>query len=240
VETSGRTPGMIIDLPLPADPRLIDVDLIPEGDRYDAPSRISSLVSVSAPVVGPLDIDKAARNYPHLSAYLQQRRHTHELKTLSIACSFASRSHPLLRAAIVISLTRDDQATDHTPIAWCLQPDRVDKPVRTLPTKLSFDIAVPPKAKVEVGPAQEDPNRERYVILAHGEGTATPEWLFRRMSKHDFDGTHWLGMIVLLPRKTPVTADIALTATIRDKKLGVIPCSADLPQLVNPFPLTPA
>lgn len=231
---------MIVDIPLPAHPSLINVDLTPAGDRSGAPSRISDLVSVSTPVVGPLDVDQAARDYPHLSAYLQQRRRTHELKTLSIACSFASRSHPLLRAAIVISLTTDDQATEHTPIAWCLQPDRVDKPVRSLPTKLSFYIAVPPKAKVEVGPAQEDPHRERYVILAHGEGTANPEWIFRRTSQHDFDGTHWLGMIVLLPRKAPVTADIALTAAIRDKKLGMIPCSADLPELVNPFPLTPA
>lgn len=240
LETSGGSAGLIINIPLPSDPSLIDVDLVPAGDRSGVPSRVSSLIAISAPVVAPLDIDEAARDYPHLGAYLQQRRRTHELKTLRIACSFASRSHRLLRAALVISMIRDDHATEDAPVAWCLQPDRVDKPVRSLPTKLSFDIAVPPKAKIEVGPAQEDPHRERYVILAHGEGTATPEWLFRRTSQYDFDGTHWLGMIVLLPKKILVTAEIALTAAIRDKKLGMIPCSADLPGPVTPFPLTPA
>jgi hypothetical protein len=38
----------------------------------------------------------------------------------------------------------------------------------------------------------------------------------------------------------PVTAEIALTAAIRDKKFGILPCSAELPIPVNPFPLTSA
>jgi hypothetical protein len=237
LESSAIGHSVNVDVPLPGEPCLIDIDLIPAGNRSGVPNRVTSLVCVSEPVISPLDVDQVANDTPHLSAYLQQRRRTHEVTSLTFACSFTSRSHPVIRAVVAISLTRDDQAVEQAPIAWRLQPNRIDKPTRTLPAKLSFDIAVPPKAHVEVGPIQEDPHKQRYIILAHGEGTTEPEWLFRRTSQHDFDGIHWLGMIVLLPRKTPATAQIALTSSIRHHKLGIIPCSADLPERISRFPL---
>lgn len=228
---------VILDVPLPHEPCLIDIDLIPAAERSGVSSRLTSLLCVSEPVISPIDVDHIAKDNAHISAYLQQRRGTHLVKSLAFACSFASRSHPLIRAAIAISLTCDDPVAEHAPIAWCLQPARLDKPTRTLPAKLSFDIAVPPKAQVQLGPRQENAHKERYIILAHGEGTAVPEWLFRRTSQHDFDGIHWLGMIVLLPRKTPTTAGVALTAAIKDKKYGILPCSANLPEQISRFPL---
>jgi hypothetical protein len=231
---------IIIDIPFPKQQYLVDVDLIPEGDRADIPSRVTSIVSVSELIASPLDLNQIAKDNPHLRAYLQQLRRTHEVKSLSFACSFASNSHPVIRAAVEVSLTRNDQATDVTPIAWCLEPSRIDKPASSFPAKLSFEIALPPKAKVEVGPRQESVHKERYILLAHGEGTATPGWLFRRTSQHDFDGIHWLGMVVLLPRKAPVTAQISLAAAIRYRKLGIIPCSADLPSNgIQPVSLIP-
>jgi hypothetical protein len=235
--SSAASHNVIVDVPLPDEPCLIDIDLIPAGDRSGVPSRVTSLVCVSEPVISPLNVDQVAGDNPHLSAYLQQQRRTHEVKILTFACSFASRSHPVMRAVTAISLTRDDQAAEHAPIAWCLRPARVDKPARSLPAKLSFDLAVPPKAKVELGPRQEDPHKERYIILAYGEGTAAPEWLFRRTRQHDFDGIHWLGMVVLFPRKTPATAQIALTAAIKSVKFGILPCLADLPERISRFPL---
>lgn len=168
---------------------------------------------------------------------LGQRR-THEIKSLRLACSFTSRSHPVVRAGVTVSLALDDRGPDDAPIAWCLQPARIDKPTRSLPAKLSFDITVPPKATVELGPPQDSATRQHYIILAHGEGTTAPEWVFRRTSQNDFDGIHWLGMVMLLPQEAPATAQIALTATISHHTLGIIPCTADLPTHTRSVKLT--
>jgi hypothetical protein len=224
---------MIIEVPLPEKPELIAIDLTPEGDRSQPlPEQISSLVSVGRPLLNPLDADQLAKESPHISAYLRQNKRSYGAKTLALPCSFASRSHPLVSAAVAVSLTSDSQAGE-IPVAWCLQPDRVNKPVLGRPFKLSLDISLPPKASFEVRSPEQRPGIEHYIILASGEGTADPGWQFRRTGQHDFDGIHWLGMVVMFPRNTSVTAQLALSASIRYKKIGIIPCSADLPAQIS-------
>ena len=170
LETSSEGKPVIIDVPLPEEPDLIGIDLVSEAERSrDLPERVSSLVSVGRPLVNPLDTDQLAKDSPHISAYLLQHKLSYEAKTLALPCSFVSRSHPLVRAAVAVSLTGDSQAGEDSPVAWCLQPDRVNKPVLGRPVKLSLDITVPPKASVEVGSPEQRPETERYIILAYGE-----------------------------------------------------------------------
>jgi hypothetical protein len=244
LETSSGGNPVIIDVPLPEEPDLMGIDLLPEDERSpdlpesgDLPDRVSRLVAVGRPLLNPIDADQLAKASPHINAYLLQHKHSYEAKTLAFPCSFVSRSHPLVRAAVAVSLTSDGQAAEDTAVAWCLQPDRVNKPVLGHPFKLSLNFTVPPKASVEVGSPEQRPEIERYIILAYGEGTPDPEWLFRRTGQHDFDGLHWLGMVVMFPRNAPATARFALTAAIRHKKIGIVPYSADLPEQISSIAL---
>jgi hypothetical protein len=229
---------VILTVPIPENPELVEVDLIASVDRSDTDTRrTAGLVSVGLPLVVPLDLAQISKNSPLIAAYVRENKKVHIAKALALPCSFTSGSHPLISAAVAVSLICESGVSQHEPIAWCLDPRQITKPIQAREMKLSFDLAIPPKFGMELGdryPLEDD----RYILLAHGEGTSTPEWWFRRTRHNDFDGIHWLGMMILLPRNEPATARLALTAAVRHRKLGFLPYSAHLPEQVRQVTLS--
>lgn len=229
---------MIIDLPIANNPELIEVDLVPPSDRSDIDlRRTSRLVSLSIPLVSSLDLRLLNESSPQVAEYIRQNTHIYEAKMLALACSFVSNPEPLVRAVISVSLICEDSTMREGPIAWCLEPRRITKSASTRPMKLSFDLTLPPKAAMELGD-QQRVEEKNDIMLAYGEGTPSPEWLFRRTRHNNFDGIHWLGMVALIPRQELTIARIALAAAVRHRKWGVIRYTAKLPEQISRMALS--
>jgi hypothetical protein len=224
---------VIVDMPIARVPQLVAIDLVPPVDRSDIElRRTSGLVSLSIPVVNPLDLRLLNESSPQVAEYIRQKAPVYEGKVLTFACSFVSDPEPLVRAVIAVSLICGDSTMREGPIAWCLEPRHITKSAPTRPMKLSFDLTLPPKAAMELGDERRV-EENKYVMLAYGEGTSSPEWLFRRTRHNNFDGIHWLGMVVLVPREEPSVARIALTAAVQHRKWGVIRYTARLPEQIS-------
>jgi len=217
---------MIIDIPIEYE--WVDLDLLPAGDRSGehAPGT-ATRVSLSMPCVVQLPPDREKLGN-ELYEFLREERKRYELKAMVLACSFVSRDAPLLKAILAISLERDDGIAENRPVAWNLTPERLTKPGTHFSSTFSLELSINPKVRVEVAeqPTTQD---DQHILIAHGEGSSTPEWEFKRTKQSDFDGIHRIGMTIMTPRGAPATARLALSALIRHRKLGLIPCSANLP-----------
>lgn len=157
---------------------------------------------------------------------------------LELTCSFiADEGEPLERAWLKLQLTASPPEAAE-PLAWSMEPRSLGDPEK-VSKKTSFDASLKLKSEtvpLEAGPAvSRETTREHTkqvpFVEAHGEGTATPSWIFDRTPITEIRGIHHLRTIVEAPAAGTTEGKISIGATVRRKRLGLVPYEADLEDL---------
>lgn len=226
---------MLVEVPFDED--WTELGIAPGAERKDsgAESGTSSKIFLSRPRVLTLSPDRDLLG-SELYDFMRQERKSYELRMIAFACSFLSEDDPLLRATLVVSLEREDGITEDRPQAWNLQPKRLAKPSTRLQKSFSFEASFNPKARLDIS-ERTTPEDDEYIVLGYGEGSSAPEWIFKRTSKHDFDGIHYLGMSVMMPRHTSGSAHLALSAKYSHRRLGIMRSAFQIPPQLRRIPL---
>jgi hypothetical protein len=210
-----------------------DVDLVLEPRLHmpGAHSRISGRVSLGTPVVRPLTADSATTD-PRWREFLEAEAAHSAYLMLSLFCTFraAPDGDPIADAAIGVRLQAPDAPADQQPIAWSIDPKRRARPVpRTGRISLTAKLTIV-ESTVEYTP---DGSREELFVVGMGERDSDPEWRFCAVSGSPLVGDEELTIVVKTPAGIPARADVTVAATIKHRRLGLIPYRADLPPVVR-------
>jgi len=226
---------VLVEMPFDEDWTELEFARRAERKEAGAESRTSSKIFLSRPRVLAISPDRDLLG-SDLYNFMKQERRNYELRMIALACSFLSEDDPLLRATLVVSLERDDGITEDRPQAWNLQPRRLAKPSTRLQKSFSLEASFNPKARVDLS-EQTSPEDDEHIVLGYGEGSSTPEWVFKRTSKHNFDGIHYLGMSAMIPRSIPSSAHLALSAKYSHRRLGIARSAFQIPAQLRQVPL---
>ncbi|GAA2581643.1 hypothetical protein GCM10010399_09280 [Dactylosporangium fulvum] len=210
-----------------------DVDLVLEPRLHvpGAPPRISGRVSLGTPVVRPLTADLATTD-PDWRAFLEAEAAHSAYFVLSLFCTFraAPDGDPIADAAVGVKLHAPDAPADRQPIAWSIDPKRRVRPVpRTGRISLTAKLTIV-ESTVEYAP---EGSREELFVVGMGEHDSDPEWRFRAVSGSPLIGDEELTVVVKAPAGILARADVSVAATVKHRRLGLIPYRADLPPVLR-------
>ena len=87
------------------------------------------------------------------------------------------------------------------------------------------------EAGVEYAPPQD--GREKLFVVGMGEHDSDPEWRFNATDASPLVGDETLALIVRVPAGAPARAEIMMSASVKQRRLGLIPYRAELPSAVR-------
>jgi hypothetical protein len=221
-----------VTIELADEPEWFDVELHEPTDRAgDGGSVLANRVSIGVPILLPFGGGPAADD-PQVAEYLRLNEERYRTQLLAVPCSFTSGPEPLVGAVLTVALTSDDGPDAEQPVARCLTPRKQSRKASSRPISLELGLSASPSVRGMIGAPQQEAE-ETYFLLAHGEGTSDPGWLFRRTKGIDFDDVYHHSMLVTLPWQAPARARLALSASVRRRRGGIIPYTAQLPDRVR-------
>jgi hypothetical protein len=205
------------------------------GPRTDAPGEQADRISLGRPAVVPLDINTVDAD----GRVFLQGRPSSTFLLLALTCSFrAVEEEPIEQAWIEVQLRTLQPADSEDPTAWSMEPLSLTSLVQLSEvTKLDASLKLTsPVVPIEFGP---DAGREKTEVVmvsvpfveAHREGTSRPAWIFSRTKIVEVRGVHRLRTVISLPAGATARAEVSAGATLRLKRLGLIPYKALLDQL---------
>ncbi|MEO3773986.1 hypothetical protein [Micromonospora sp. B9E7] len=209
----------------------VDLVLEPRLHAPDAPSRVLGRVSLGSPVVRQLTAASATSD-PDWREFLEAESEHSTYLMLSLFCAFraAPGSDPIVDAAVGVHLKAPDAPADRQPIAWSINPKRRSHVVpRTGRISLTAKLTII-ESTVEYAP---DGSGEELFVVGMGEHDSDPEWRFRAVSGAPLIGDEELTIVVKTPAGTPARADVTVAATVKHRRLGLLPYRADLPPVVR-------
>ena len=200
------------------------LDLVPSRvTRGGASDRLPHGVTIGGPQTRPLTPDTLDGDDAELKHFLASEQGTWDYHLILLVCTF--HRHP------------DGPFTDGLlgvtfppASAWSLAPDRdahivkVGRSVK-LGAKAAFGV-------VEVGPEvgrTDEVEKDEVFIQSYGAGDSEPYWELRTTRKRGLEGDHNLTIVARAPAGTDVEGTVSVEATLRGKKLGVIPYKAAAP-----------
>lgn len=208
-----------------------DIDLVPTlllGTPTPQPS-LTGRISLGTPVVRPLTAAQAAEGDEDWADFLESQAGQYDYLLLSLVCSFrpSPDGTPFVDAGIGIRLEAPGEPADLQPIAWSISPKKRAFPVTpSTQLKLTAKLMLV-EAGVEYTPEQG--GREELFVVGMGERDSDPEWRFSATSGTPLVGDESLALIVRVPAGVPARAHITLAATVKQRRLGLIPYRAVLP-----------
>jgi hypothetical protein len=214
----------------------VDLLLEPRLQSPGAAPRISGRVTLGTPVVRPLAAGTVSAD-PGWREFIEAEAADNDYLMLSVFCSFraAPDGDPIADAAVGVNLQAPGEPAGRQPIAWSINPKRR---VRTVPrtgrVALTANLTVV-ESTIEYAPQG---NREELFLVGMGEHDSDPEWRFRAVGGQPLIGDEELTIVVRKPAGVPARADISLAATIRHRRLGLIPYRADLPPVLRTVELS--
>jgi hypothetical protein len=140
------------------------------------------------------------------------------------SCSFRPKDGELFTECLVgIGLRREDKRTDEPPIAWSMQPRRLDK-VTHVSSNLAFVAGLkltPVDISVTRDRGEETEQRDA-CVQAFGELGSDPSWELYRVKGVPLRGMQDLNLVVRAPAEVPVIGKTTIEAKVRRKTFGVI------------------
>ena len=205
------------------------------GPMADAPGQQDDRISLGRPAVVPLDmstVDTDAR------AFLEGRPSS-KFFLLALTCSFrVVHDKPIEQAWIQVQLSTLQPAGCDDPTAWSMEPLSLTSSLRiSETTKVDASLKLTsPLVPVEAGPSMAGEKTEAYQVSipfveAYREGTSRPAWIFSRTKITEVRGVHRLRTVIDLPAGATGRAEVSAGATLRLKRLGLIPYKALLDQM---------
>ncbi|RSS36443.1 hypothetical protein [Streptomyces sp. WAC08241] len=193
------------------------------------PPPLTGRISLGTPVVRPLTGAQAAEGDGDWGAFLESEADRYDYLLLSLVCSFrpSTDGAPFTDAGIGIRLEAPGLPADHQPIAWSLSPKR-----RAVPAAPSGSLTLTANlvlvdAGVEYSPGGG--GQEKLFVVGMGERDSDPEWRFTATPDTPLVGDESLALIVRTPAGAPARAHVTVAATVRQRRLGLIPYRAELP-----------
>ncbi|MFI6153041.1 hypothetical protein ACIBCA_10140 [Kitasatospora sp. NPDC051170] len=224
---------IIIDAPV-----LMDVELSPVP-RLHTPTPSAPLrgrVSLGVAAVQRLTAEQASQGDEEWLGYLESESAHSDYLLLSLVCAFrpADNEDEFVDAGVGIQLEAPDEPEDRQPIAWSIAPKK-----RTSPAGRVGRIALTAKLAIVESTLDVTPNQqhEHLFLVGMGERDSDPEWRFKATSAAPLIGDETLTIVVKAPAGAAVRAHVSVAATVRQRRLGLIPYRADLPPALRTIDL---
>ncbi|MFI0723646.1 hypothetical protein [Streptomyces sp. NPDC021224] len=198
--------------------------------------RVEGRVSVSTPVVHPLTPREAAADTAEWLGFLTAEAAHSDYLLLSVTCAFRppANGDPFADATVGILLEAPGAPADRQPVAWSLSPRHRSRPAgRSTAVTLTARLAIV-ESTLAVTPGAP---RESPFVIGMGERDSDPEWRIHPTSAHPLVGDETFTVIVKAPAATPAQARVSVTATLRHRRLGLLPYRAALPPALHTIPL---
>jgi hypothetical protein len=148
-----------------------------------------------------------------------------------LGCTFRKETAPVISARLSVALLGEDGRRVSDAVVWSMAPLRASTPITE---KLELTIGV--NGKFGVKKTQDIPTDLVY-LLAEGEGENPAEWMFAETKAVTLAGVHRLSIVTRTPADHACRVDLALAATRREKRLGLVPYRAEIPPRVRTIEL---
>jgi hypothetical protein len=146
-----------------------------------------------------------------------------------ITCTFRTGPEPVIRARLSVALSPEPNDGSGEPVVWAMDPLRTSAPATA---RRTVRIGVNLKF-VTAEMTRETPGLDH--VIAEGEGERQVEWAFVAPA---LAGVYRLSLVARTPVGSACRADLALAATRRETRLGVVPYRAEIPPRVATIRLT--
>lgn len=183
----------------------------------DRPDPVRGAVSLGVPVTQPITAELAGADAA-LRALLDDRAWAFHLVHLG-ATFTPGEDASFGQAWLTVRLARDDGAEIPPPIVWSLTPQRAERPVeRSRSLKIGANLGF--EASVELGSTGTGSE-----VFVEGYGLQEPSctWEFTPTSMDEVRGSQRLALVTRIPRDAAVTGSVDLRATLRRRRLGILP-----------------
>lgn len=212
--------------------------LVPLDPTKGASATPSAYVGIGGPITlpyAPSDEDD-----PQLRAFMNAD-HTHAYHLLLLRCTFDTcDEEPFDEALVRFRLACIEPVAGDPPIGWDAIPERATSDEGTLTTTTSMAA----KAAVlgaEIGPGfNRTTTHGLQPVYAeiHGLLSPTPRWKLRRTPGRPLTGDQPLSLVVRAPLH-PIIAELDVTASTVQRRLGLIPYRVDVPRQAATVLLVP-
>lgn len=179
--------------------------------------------SVADPYVAAITGEQIKATDPELATFVNDSDSRFYVIGLRFSLGGSDRSR-IERATFGLAL---DSASEASAVVWSMSPLRLMTRVPQ-PVGAGLEVGLGPHLKL-TGTWAADMDRERCYVIALGEGERDAEWRYVRRPQLPLDGVHQMVAIIRSPVGTSSRARIALTATARQRKFGLIPVRALIP-----------
>lgn len=222
------------DLPEPTWHELaLEPETVTTKGAPSAPAeRLEGWISLGQPVSVPVTLESVADD-AELRQFLTAHRAEFKFYLVHLACTFRpAAGEKFANAWLEVKLAREDSTPEPLPIAWSMEPHRLEKAVefsRTVKLGASLKLAglvTGPEASVE---EQKKWTDAEIFLEALNELQSDPVWEFTMTKSTEIRGLHRLAMVVRVPREAPAQGHVSLSASVQRKRLGLIPYRGTFP-----------
>jgi hypothetical protein len=205
---------------------LADIGRATRGSA-STPRELRVRLSLGEPLAVPMTAEFAAGDAA-LRTFVEGEAAISRYWLVHLACTFSPPDDERLeRAWLSVSLSRDDDGTAAPrPIAWSMNPMRLERPVQ-------HARALKVGANAKLVEASLDAGRTitggAVYLEALNVQEPTPSWEFHRTDADEIRGSFQLALVVRAPREAGVDGTVELTATIRTRRFGLLAVRAEVP-----------
>jgi hypothetical protein len=201
------------------------------GADDDARSPLRRRLLVTSPVHARIDVEDVPTD-PELQRFIERESDRYAFHALRLACTFRPEDgEPFTECWVGIDLRRSDDSPDEPPLAWSMQPQRLDRV-----TQLSSKFTYSAQLKLSVaglgvsGERGTSGDKTTAYLQAYGELGAAPWWeLYRIKGVAELRGMQELRLVVRTPATAPVDGKASIEAKVERRKYGVMRYVVSLP-----------
>ncbi|MGW2552955.1 hypothetical protein [Streptomyces sp. NPDC001635] len=230
----------VIEVALPATPEH-EVELLAEPRLGASPpdARLADRLTISEPVIHrltPTEVDEQSDGRPSAASAAPGS----EYCLLSFVCTFRPPPNPadhvpFSDAAVGLLLESPGAPAESQPIAWSISPKERPTAGGSRQTKLGLTAKlaiVQPSFEY----TKQDQERE-FKVVGMGEQHRDPEWRFHTADGRELYGDERISVVIRMSAGQPVRATLRVSATVRQRRLGLVPYRAVLPVQVRQIDL---
>lgn len=230
---------------------MVSVPLLPEVASADVvlvrrhvlggPSdhRVSGQISIGRSEAMRLRPDSAGLDGELVQAVARDAEDQHYY-LIWLSCTFRASSAPVMTARLSVALRQEPAWGVPEPVVWSMDPLRASTPVTHRRTRrFGPNVKIPEIVGVDAATEHVwEFTSELCHIVAEGEGESQVEWTFTSTAATDLMGVHRLSLIARTSAQIACRAELALSATRREKWFGLVPYGAEIPPQVATIPLS--
>lgn len=196
--------------------------------------RVSGQVSIGRSEAMQLRPDRPGLD-TDLAQMLARDAKEHHYYLVSLTCTFRADPMPVEKARLSVALRQAPVPGVPEPLVWSMDPLRASTPVTH-----SRTLQIGPNAKfVPVGLKRDELfTADLHHIVAEGEGESQVEWVFTKTEAVNLVGVHRLTLVARTSARAPCHADLALAATRRERRFGLVAYRAEIPPRIGTIRLS--